>query len=143
MKTLTLVREESSDTETMGTLSFDGQSLHTIEQEWRPTDPGGQPNNSCVPAGKYQLISHTRPDGKEVVALVNPGLGVYYEAADRPNSVGRFLILIHIGNYSTDIVGCIAPGLGRAAGPMVTQSKNAMKLIMEYIDDDDAEIVIL
>jgi len=142
MKRLTLTREASTDTETMGRLSFNDTTLHTIEQEWRPTAPGGEPNNSCVPAGTYQLISHTRPGGKKVVALINPGLGVYYEADDRPNGVGRYLILIHVGNYSTDIVGCIAPGLGRS-GQMVTSSRDAMKKLMAYIGDDDAEILIV
>jgi hypothetical protein len=141
MKELDLFREPSGETETMGVLSFDDVDLYTIEQEWRPTAPGGEPNNSCVPAGKYQLIPHTRPNGDEVVALINPGLGVYYEAADRPNGVGRYLILIHAGNYSTDIVGCIAPGLGRH-DLMVTQSRDAMDFLLGYIGDDDAEITI-
>lgn len=129
-----LTREPSGETETMGRLIVDSTELHTIEQEWRPTSPGGEPNNSCVPAGRYDLIFHTRPNGDEVLALVNPGLGVYYQAEDRPRGVGRFLILIHAGNYSHDIIGCIAPGLGRA-GKMVTSSRAAMKIIMASGDD--------
>jgi len=141
MKTITLTREASSSTETMGVLMFDDTTLQTIEQEWRPTAPGGEPNNSCVPAGRYELIQHARPNGSVVVALVNPGLGVYYQADDRTNGVGRYLILMHVGNYSTDIVGCIAPVLGRS-GAMVTNSRTAMKKLMEYIDGDDAELII-
>ena len=130
MSLVVLARISSTDTETMGEMSIGGSTLHTIEQEWRPTDPGGQPNNSCVPAGRYELIPHTRPNGDEVVALVNPGLGVYYQAEDRPSGVGRFLIIIHAGNYATDIVGCIAPGLGRSGDAMVTSSRDAMKIVM-------------
>lgn len=129
-----LERESSGEAETMGRLYIDDITLHTVEQEWRPTAPGGEPNNSCVPAGRYDLIPHTRPNGDKVFALVNPGLGVYYQADDRPNGVGRFLILIHAGNYSTDIVGCIAPGLGRS-GKMVTSSRAAMKKVMASEDD--------
>jgi len=141
MKKLYLNREPSTETETMGLLGADDLQLPTVEQEWRPTAPGGEPNNSCVPAGDYKLIPHTRPNGDKVMALVNPGLGVYYQAADRPNGVGRYLILIHSGNTHKDVVGCIAPGMGRS-GQMVTNSRNAMKALMAYIGEDEAEIHI-
>ena len=141
MKTLVLQREEPTDVETMGRLYLGDKTLHTVEQEWRPTAPGGESFNSCVPAGRYDLIKHVRPNGQEVVALVNPGLAVFYEDLDRPSSVGRYLILIHPGNTHADVVGCIAPGLGRS-GQMVTSSRDAMKKIMEYISDEPAEIII-
>ena len=145
IKNLILQREEPTDVETMGRLSYANNgaqmTLHTVEQEWRPTAPGGEPNNSCVPAGKYKLIPHLRPNGHKVVALVNPGLGVYYEDLDRPSSVGRYLILIHAGNTHADIVGCIAPGLGRS-GQMVTSSRDAMKQLMAYIGDEECELLI-
>ena len=145
MKTLTLNREPSTDTETMGSLTFDGVSIFTVERPWIPTDPGGKPEESCVPAGRYKLIPHTRPNGDKVKALVNPGLGVYYLKGDRPNGVGRYLILIHVGNWVTDIIGCIAPGLDRTVsgkGPMVTKSRKAMSLLMNWLGDDEAEIII-
>lgn len=141
MKQLVLQREKSTDTETMGRLSFDDTVLHTVEQEWRPTAPGGEPFNSCVPEGRYSLTYHVRPNGKTVVALVNPGLGVYYEEKDRPNKVGRYLILIHPGNSSKDVVGCIAPGMGRF-NQMVTKSRDAMKVLMEYLGGEEAELII-
>ena len=141
MKILTLTRERSTETETMGTLEFDGVTLHTVEQEWRPTAPGGEPNNSCVPCGTYELWYHTRPNGDKVVALVNPGHGVYYQKEDRPSGVGRFLILMHAGNSSDDVIGCVAPGMGRN-GRRVTESRKAMARLMNYLDGDDAEIVI-
>ena len=146
MKRLTLQRELYSDTETQGVMVFGTTTLYTIEQEWRPTAPGGEPNNSCVPAGLYRLKDHQRPNGDGVVALLNSGLGVYYGPGDRPSSVGRYLILCHAGNWVKDVVGCIAPGLSRATsdqGPMVTSSKAAMKKLMEYIDGDAAEIEII
>lgn len=124
-------------------MSIPGLVLATIEQEWRPNPnyPGGVSNNSCVPDGLYQLRPHTRPDGKEVVALVNEELGVYYLESDRPEGKGRFLILIHIANWAHNVIGCIGPGIGKAdsdQGPMVTSSSAAMKKIMEYIDGEDA-----
>lgn len=149
MKKLLLERKKSdeNDTETEGFLSFPGVMLATIEQEWRRvyTRPGGESNNSCVPVGTYKLRPHTRPDGKNVVALVNEDLGVYYLEEDMPAEGGRYLILMHIANWSHNVIGCIGPGLGKAdsdQGPMVTSSKAAMKKIMDYINGEDAILEI-
>lgn len=126
----------------MGELSIGAHVLHTVEQEWRPTAPGGEPFNSCVPAGQYRLIPHVRPSGDRVVALVNHGLGVFYEEMDRIREVGRYLILMHAGNTSDDVVGCIAPGMSRD-GEFVGSSRNAMAIIMAEIGDEPAELLIL
>ena len=145
MKHILIERQPSGVSETQGFMTWPGVTLCTIEQEWRedPNRPGGESNNSCVDAGKYRLIPHTRPDGKEVVALVNEDLGVYYLAEDRPPEGGRYLILCHIANWSHNVVGCIGPGIGKSnQGPMVTSSKAAMKKLMDYIDGDDAELEI-
>jgi hypothetical protein len=48
---------------------------------------------------------------------------------------------MHPGNTHADVVGCIAPGLGRS-GQMVTQSVAAMQKIMAYIGDNEAELLI-
>lgn len=141
MKKLYLKRSASTDTHVEGHLIFNSTVLCTLERPWIPgTIPGGLPFKSCVPAGKYKLIKHTRPSGDTVVALVNPELGVYYLPEDRPNEKGRYLILIHVGNWVDDIVGCIAPGLTHSdskKGRMVTSSRAAMKKLMEYLDDDE------
>ena len=152
MQHLLLERMPTTATETQGFLSFDSEVLLTIERPWIPADtPGGLPFESCVPDGRYKLIPHQRPEkengtpGDEVVALVNESLGVYYLADDRPNGVGRYLILCHISNWSFNVVGCIAPGLSKgpsAKGPMVKSSKAAMRRLMSYIADDDAELEI-
>jgi hypothetical protein len=147
MKRLLIERKPSGEAETQGFLTFPKHTFCTIEQEWRPDPdrPGGESNNSCVPAGIYHLRPHTRPDGKRVVALVNEDLGVYYLEEDLPPEGGRFLILMHIANWSHDVVGCIGPGTGKAQsdkGPMVTSSAAAMRKVMEYIGDDDAILEI-
>jgi len=145
MRKLTITREPSTDTETMGLLTFDSVSLFTIERPWFPTAPGGMPFRSCVPAGRYDLVPYVRGNGDVVRALVNPGLGVYFRKNDRPNGIGRYKILIHAGNWVTDVVGCIAPGYSRTVsgkGPMVTDSRKAMKVLMKWLGDDEAEIVI-
>jgi len=150
MKRILLERPKglATNTHTQGFMSFDREILATIEQEWRPAvngDPGGEPNNSCVPNGIYQLIPHTRPDLKQVVALVNEDLGVYYLDEHRADGKGRFLILIHIGNWVTDIIGCIAPGLSKGnsdQGRMVQSSSTAMSRLMDYINGEDAVLEI-
>ena len=138
MKKLYLSRDTATDTEVTGSLVFDGLSLYTIERPWIPTDPGGKPF-------QYLLRPHTRRNGDEVVALVNPGLGVYYQVDDRPNDVGRYKCLFHSANWSHQLSGCIAPGIDRAdsaQGPMVTSSRAAMRSLMEYIGGDAALIDI-
>ena len=135
MRTLRLQREIASDIATEGVLTLRGISLFTIERPWIPTYPGGEPYESCVPAGEYELLDHVRPNGDLVVALVNPGLAVYHMEEDRYNAVGRYLILIHAANWADEVNGCIAPGFQRSVndrGPMVTRSRDAMRLIMEW-----------
>jgi len=147
MKYLLLERKPTTHFETEGFLSFERTMLATIEKPWIEDSKslGGKPYESCVSDGKYELILHTRPDDKEVVALINEDLGVYYVEEDVPKEGGRFLILVHIANWSHEVVGCIGPGTGKAQsskGPMVTSSKIAMKQIMDYIDGDNAELEI-
>ena len=146
MKHLLLERRPTTATETQGFLSFDGEILATIERPWIPGDtPGGKPFESCVPDGRYQLLPFTRPNGDNVLALVNETLGVYLHEGDRPNNVGRYLCLIHSGNWVSNVVGCVAPGLSfgpSAQGPMVKSSKAAVKRIMDFVDNDDAELEI-
>ena len=119
--------------------------LFRSERPWIETAPGGEPEKSCVPAGRYILRPHHRGNGDDVVALVNPGHGVYYMNADRPNAVGRFKILIHSANWVHEVIGCIAPGVGRLnsdKGRMVTASRASVKKIMEYIGDESAVLNI-
>lgn len=104
-----------ADTETESVLTVNAFDLAGIERPWVPHDtPGGKPFASCIPDGEYTLEPWTRPNGQEVYILSNPDLGVYKEEADRPNDVGRYLILWHIANFVTDIVGCTGPGMRRA-----------------------------
>ncbi len=135
MKTARIYREARTDIATEGILEFDGVSLFTIERPWIPTWPGGRRYESCIPAGEYDLVPHTRPNGQRVVALVNPGLAVYHHQDDLPEGVGRFLILLHPANWADELYGCIAPGYGRTTtdrGPMVTRSRDAMRLLMSW-----------
>jgi len=130
---LILIRDSYGDKETLGKLIAGSGVFHTIERPWvKGPTPGGTSFESCIPDGTYELVPHTRPDGSKVVALVNPALGVWYQKEDRPNTWGRYLVLIHAGNYVEDIVGCIAPGIARTISSnrrMVTSSRAAMDAI--------------
>lgn len=90
---------------------------------------------SCVPDGTgYDLIPHTRSDGTDVFALRNPDLGVYYERGERPDTGGRFLILIHAGNFVEESQGCLLPGVNHTIynnRVMVTNSRQAMQMIRD------------
>src|SRR5687768_683111 len=92
----------------------------TLEEPWRPNSkgPGGQRRNvklgileSCVPDGDYVLKPHTGTLFKNVYRLSNHDLGVY----DLPNELpsqewGRASVLIHNGNTTDDIIGCLLIG---------------------------------
>ena len=130
MAVLKLVRFAYTPTETQGILN---DKWYTIERPWiKGPHPGGLSFESCIPDGSYKLIPHTRPNGDKVVALVNPRLGVWYQKDDRPDVWGRYLVLIHSGNYVEHVVGCIAPGLSRTIYQnrmMVGASRAAMSQI--------------
>lgn len=136
MSELVLQRYNYAETETEGRLWLnDDDYLYTLERPWVAGEPGGVPFESCVPNGTYELVPHSRPNGHEVYALRNHSLRVYYTQEDWRNAgrIGRYLILIHIGNYVDDVVGCIAPGLSRTIynnRRMVGSSTRAMSRIM-------------
>jgi hypothetical protein len=106
-----------------------------MERPWIP-DPnggvGGKKYESCVPVGIYKLRARETPKYGKHFILSNPTLDVY-ETPDevprgRENST-RTLVLIHVGNYWHDVIGCVAVGKGRARDGrdwMVTQSREAM-----------------
>ena len=65
---------------------------HTLELP----DKGNARNVSCVPTGEYSAKKHTRPSGQKAIWIM-----------DVPN---RSAILIHLGNFNSDIQGCILVG---------------------------------
>jgi len=135
MRELTLERYCYSDTETEGKLWLStDEYVYTLERPWIAGLPGGMPFESCVPDGSYELLEHTRPrTGDRVLALRNPDLHVYYSDQERAGRPGRYLILIHSGNWVEHVVGCIAPGLSRTIADnkrMVRSSREAMAKIM-------------
>jgi hypothetical protein len=112
---LTLVRFSYAPTETEGVLYVASHRLATIEKPWVPfVNVGGKPFESCVPDGTYRLRPWVRATNNQSCFILEaPTLGVYMRETDRPAGIGRYLCLIHTGNYADDVVGCIAVGMSR------------------------------
>ncbi len=115
---------------TLGWIHYKGLKLATIERPWisTPDHRGGKNRESCVPDGEYALRHHHTEKFPNTYALTNPDLDVYYQpGSGRP---GRYAILIHVGNYVKDVIGCIAVGerhVSQVGGMrMVTSSSAAM-----------------
>lgn len=116
---------------TLGRLKVGGDTFFTCEDPWN----NNKPFDSCVPDGVYDLVPHDSPKHPDTWALVNHDLDIYHLPADMPGK-GRFAILIHPGNYETDVEGCIAPGKSPAlvdGRHMVTNSKTAMEALRRIL----------
>lgn len=141
---LILERFSYLDDCTRGILYVGNQSFQTIERPWvrNPEAPGGKPFESCIPDGEYRLQGHTRPSGKKAFILSNEALGVYENQTDLPEEgKGRYLILIHVGNTVSDVVGCIAPGL-TGIDRAVLESRKAMLKLHELLNGSEHRIEI-
>lgn len=153
-KTLSLVRHIYSPVATLGYLFVDDVRLCTLEEPWRP-DPdgvGGQRREgglaeSCVPDGLYQLCPHNGTLRKDVWKLHNPSLGVYGTSSPPlGQKFGRSGILIHSGNTTEDILGCILVGLahgemnGRAA---VLNSQAALAKLRSVVNRTDIHRLVI
>lgn len=146
---LILERFSYADTEVEGKLLLpDGARLATIEQPWRKNPngfPGGKPFESCIPDGKYSLEPWVRPSGDECWIMINPDLGVYRHPHDLPAvDGGRYLCLIHTGNWAHDVVGCIAPGWRRHHSERRTVlSRVAMNALNRVLGRRDSHTLVI
>lgn len=146
---LTLTRIAYLPDVTLGKLHAGGLILPTLEEPWIPNllGPGGQRRGpgtmeSCVPDGEYVLKPHDGTTFKRVWRLSNPDLGVYDFPSDIPagqTTWGRAAVLIHAGNTTDDILGCILVGTsyGRLNDkPAVLDSQRALSLLRETLGHD-------
>ncbi len=94
-----IIRQDSDDKQTLGNLivtESDGDIIFqckTLELDWEDN----KKRVSCIPTGVYKVV--TRYSEK---------YGHHFHITDVE---GRSLILIHSGNYNTDILGCILLGV--------------------------------
>jgi hypothetical protein len=124
---------------TLGWMYAGSLKLATLEEGWAkdPDGPGGQRREgalreSCIPDGLYDLRPHFSqryPAG--VWAMSNTNLGVW-PPGQRPSGQkwGRDAVLIHSGNDTDDIEGCIVVGFRHDMEPgrhVVRESRNALE----------------
>lgn len=142
---LVLTRYPYHPDSTEGVLVVEGERFHTIEKPWVPDldgDPGGAPNQSCVPLGTYRMIRHDTPKHPRTWELLNEALGISTSA--KPHM--RSECLLHPANKASQLAGCIAPGLTMANWGLdsaVESSTIAFKRIQEIVpwtDDHTLEI---
>jgi len=134
-----LVRYNFNKRETFGKLYKDDGDLvcYTIELPYK--------NNtkliSCVPCGRYELYNYNSAKFPNTVTLSNPRTNVYVNA---PNNIARSKILFHAANVSSQLEGCIAPGMlvGEVYNkPAVLQSRIAMKKILPLLKESGFLII--
>lgn len=119
---------------TYGKLKFpSGEVFHTVERPWMDNEP----NMSCIPEGRYSL-------GLRYSPVVNRTSGGDFEEGweimDVPN---RDYIMLHPGNWPTDVAGCIAVGSKLKMMPesknnwlpAVTNSRMTFKIVMLLLDE--------
>jgi len=121
---ITRLQDKSSNTGTFGYMAIDGADFCcTCEQPW----DDNKPDVSCIPPGDYDLQPYDSPKHGPTVVFHNPALGIYGTPEQIPaGATGRSLCEIHIGNYPSDVEGCVAVGReiidGSEKGRMVTHS---------------------
>lgn len=128
---------------TRGVLQVGEDYFETVERPWirNPDGKGGVPFKSCVPDGAYILRPYTRASGKQAFIFSNPELGVWETQAEKGSKIGRYATLIHVGNTTADVVGCIAPGM-RGSDHAVEQSRTAMNMLLQLLTDNEYTLEI-
>lgn len=91
---ITLQRFDYTLQQTLGILTVATSQFYTLELGWH----NNQKQKSCIPPGKYEVVKRSSAKYAEHFHILNV-----------PN---RDYILIHHGNYYTDILGCILVGTG-------------------------------
>lgn len=99
---LLITRTDFEDKQTLGNIQLfdDGGSVvwsgKTLELPWKDNHS----RVSCIPEGVYKLVHRSAFESKAFKYD-------HFHVLDVP---GRTYILIHAGNYHTQILGCILPG---------------------------------
>lgn len=127
MEVITLIRTYNGSDCTMGELK-DAQGNHlayTLEEPWKDN----KNQISCIPVGEYICVHWNGNKFKDV-----------WNVTKVPN---RIAILIHSGNTTDDIEGCIL--VGRVKGELkgkkaVLQSKPALLDLKEFIGRDNGKL---
>ncbi len=134
MKTAYIIRRQPLKDRMLGRLLvFDGAFLRldlaTLELPWK----GNAVGESCIPAGRYRLVPRsTQARGDHLLIEGVPG---------------REWILIHRGNYPSDVRGCILVGrehidINGDRIPDVSGSRSALGQLVQVITEPTELIVV-
>ena len=122
------------DKQTIGKLYLLNSLNEVVEEFWSLELPNkdNQRRISCIPEGVYKARKHNSP---------KHGLSLWLQ--DVPN---RSEILIHKGNYYTDILGCILIGssimdINKDGLVDVINSKKSINKLMSMLKDIDGIMV--
>lgn len=127
-------RIKEDDYQTLGKLSIEssigGFNCKTLELPWR----NNERRVSRIPSGEYKAVPHQSPKFGDSVWI-----------QDVPN---RSEILIHLGNYHRDTLGCILVGRGfydiDGDGHLdVTASRDTMTELYNLVKDEKELTVII
>ena len=112
-----------SDKGTFSNVTLNGFHWFGVEKPWREN----KTTISCIPEGMYYADRYDSP---------TPGRGTVWQFNDVPS---RTNIQIHVGNWESDVIGCIALGKRLGALPKkdeivaewcVLESGNAIRELM-------------
>ena len=123
---------------TFGMMNVNGRTIYTVERPWRDN----KPYKSCIPPGKYvckkRKTTTSVPSSMQGRTWYLEGKSVTVHPEDKDGTKTRCLVCIHIGNYTSDIQGCLSPGLSMGMIDerlMVQHSRKAMMHLNEYLPD--------
>lgn len=129
-----IVRTFPNEKQTLGKLFIINESIiefdcHTLELTWKDN----KKDVSCIPTGTYRMKRR-----------FSDKYGQHWHILDVP---GRDMILIHTGNFHSQIRGCVLVGMGLADinkdGYLdVTESKVALERMNDILVDDEYELII-
>ena len=141
MKKILITRYINNELQTLGDINvwndnftkrFNNDSFASLELPWLEN----KRNMSCIPTGIYSgvcIITDNRP----------------YKHIWIKDVPARSDILIHVGNYISDIEGCILPGRahapikGKEYEKMVINSKSAMTELGGFFDEGEEMQIII
>jgi len=130
-----ITREHSYPNGTEGNLVIVGKTherIFTLEEPWK----NNAKNISCIPKGSYHCIPH----GWETHTALHQK--ECWEITHVPNRTG---ILIHTGNSTMDIEGCLLVGLQRDEKngvPLIMHSRDAMAILRDLIGPNEFELTL-
>jgi hypothetical protein len=126
---------------TTGSFLAGTQRFYTVELPWA----NNAPDESCVPAGVYELVPYTSPIHGRTFCLLNSDLKIMGCDSLSPAEVSRgyrSFCELHSANFPRQLLGCI--GIGMQGMPMldpvtgevsdaVEDSRNAVTELMAML----------